>query len=338
MLPRFAGQPPKDLSRPLTRIEIKIDARQAGQRLDVALQFFLNWRSRTSIHRLIRDGLVELEGRAARPASKVRHGELILVHVPQAPEPDASTAPADFAIPIVYEDRWLVVVDKPPGLAVHPSGRRVYGTLIHFLHTRYRRPADPLHDVVPRLLHRLDRETSGIVAAGLDDDFHAEVGRQFEDRLVSKTYLAVVHGRPPASSGTIDFGIAPARGSAVRLRLEARDDGSGLPALTHYKVLDGNARFSLVELTPKTGRTHQLRVHMHALGCPLVGDKVYGAPDSVFLEHLEEQLSEASRAHLVLDRHALHAHRLRLHHPRKGEDLEFTAPLPSDMADLLRGQ
>ncbi len=336
MLPRFPGQPPKDLTRPLQRVEVKIDARQAGARLDVALQFFLSWRSRTAVHRLIREGLVELEGRVARPSSRVRHGELIVVNVPDKPEPDVSTAPKDFEVPILYEDRWLVVVDKPAGLAVHPAGRRVYGTLIHFLHCRYRRPDDPAHDVVPRLLHRLDRETSGVVAAGLDDDFHAEVGRQFEDRLVHKTYLAVVRGQPPTRSGSIEFGIGPARaGTAIRLKMEARRDGSGLSASTQYRVLATTDAMSLVELSPKTGRTHQLRVHMAAIGCPLVGDKVYGVPDAIFLAHIKGELSVEQQSDLILDRHALHAHRLRLHHPRRQQELEIVAPLPPDMAALV---
>lgn len=335
MLPRFSGQPPKDLSRPLQRVEIRIDSRQAGGRLDVALQAFLTWRSRTSIHRLIREGYVDLEGRDARPSSRVRDGEVIVVRVPHSPEPDLSTAPQGFDIPILHEDRWLVVVDKPAGLAVHPSGRRVYGTLIHFLHCRYRRPGDPVHDVVPRLLHRLDRETSGVVAAGLDDDFHAEVGRQFEERQVEKTYLAVVHGRPAAPEGTITYGIGPARDSAIRLKLEARRDGSGLPASTSYRVLRTRGEFSLVELSPKTGRTHQLRVHMAAIACPLVGDKVYGVPDDVFLNSLAGGVTEDQQRRLILDRHALHAYRLRLFHPRRGEEFVFTAPLAADMAALV---
>jgi 23S rRNA pseudouridine1911/1915/1917 synthase len=336
VLPRFAGQPPRDLTRPLRRVEVKIDARQAGARLDVALQFFLSWRSRTGVHRLIRQGLVQLEGRAARPSSRVRHGELIVVNLPYPAEPDASTAPKDFEVPILYEDRWLVAVDKPAGLAVHPAGRRLYGTLIHFLHCRYRRPHDPAHDVIPRLLHRLDRETSGVIAAGLDDDFHVEVGRQFEERTVHKTYLAVVHGRPPELAGTVDLPIGPARGgTAIRLKMEARADGSGLPASTAYRVLSATPRFTLVELTPKTGRTHQLRVHMAALGCPLVGDKVYGVPDEVFLAHIRGDLSAEHHGALILDRHALHAHRLRFYHPRLGRELALTAPLPAELAALV---
>lgn len=334
MIPRVPGEPPQDLSRPLEEIRIQIDGRQDAMRLDVALCEHLHWRSRTSIHRLIKEGRIHLEGREARPACKVRQGEIIRVQIPKAATPIQSVAP-DSDVPVVFEDQWMVAVDKPPGLAVHPAGRRVHGTLIHWFHVRYRRPDQPEHDVVPRLLHRIDRETSGVVAASLNADFHHLVARQFEDRLVRKSYLAVVHGRPDPDSGIIDLGIGPARNSEVRLKLEARFDGSGLPSLSHYRVLRSNGSYALVEVEPRTGRTHQIRVHMAAIGCPLVGDKIYGADERIFLEQLAGELSEESRARLVLDRHALHAHRLRFHHPHLERSLELEAPLPADMAALL---
>jgi 23S rRNA pseudouridine1911/1915/1917 synthase len=332
-IPRFPGDPPKDLSKPLTEIRMKVDARQEGWRLDRALCEWLKWRSRTRNQQLILDGFVDLRGRPGRPSSRVHAGDEIVARVPPGATPDPVDPPE--SLPILYEDRYMIAVDKPAGLAVHPAGRQVYGTLIHWMHKRYRRPEDPAHDVVPRLLHRLDRETSGIVAVGLDEDFHAEVGRQFEDREVTKVYQAVVHGRPPTDEGVCDLGIGPSRTSAVRLRQEAYRDGSGLSALTRWKVLKANDRFSLVELYPKTGRTHQLRVHMEALGCPLVGDKIYGRDDTVFFEALEERISDASRESLILERHALHAARLTFRHPRLEQDLELQAPLPEDMAALV---
>ena len=336
MIPRFPGDPPRDLTRPLEELLLRIDARHDGERIDRALQAFLTWRSRTSIHRLIGEGLVQVRGLVARPSTRVRRGDVVRVELPKPPEPVAQVAPDGAGITILHEDRWMVALDKPPGLAVHPAGRRLYGTLIHWLHQRYRRPDDPAHDVVPRLLHRIDRETSGVVAVGLHEEFHSHVARQFEDRQVAKVYLAVVHGGPQQDAGIVDFGIGPARGSAIRLKLEARRDGSGLPALTRYRVLRRSAAYSLVELHPKTGRTHQLRVHMDAIGCPLVGDKIYGCDESVFLEQLRGELSDASRAQLVLERHALHAWRLTLRHPFAADpDLVLEAPLPADMAALV---
>jgi 23S rRNA pseudouridine1911/1915/1917 synthase len=218
MLPKYPGEPPRDLSKPLEQIKLLVDARLDGQRLDVALATVLPWRSRASIHRLIDGGYVRLTGRTAAASRRLRTGETVVVDVPPRAEPNPDPgAGVDF--PILYEDRWMVAVDKPAGLAVHPAGRRLDGTLIHALHRRCRRPDDPDHDVVPRLLHRIDVETSGVVAVGLDEQFHHLVARQFEDRDVEKTYLAVVHGRPPHDQGTVDWSIGPDRSSAVRLKL-----------------------------------------------------------------------------------------------------------------------
>ncbi len=334
-LPQFPGDPPKDLSRPLREVKILIDQRHDGARLDRALADILTWRSRTSIHRLIKEGFVDVQGENARPASRVRCKDTVIVRIPKAPEPKARVAPDADSIPVLHEDRWMVVIDKPAGILVHPAGRSLYGTVIHWLHERYRRPEEPEFDVVPRLLHRIDRETSGVLAAGLDEDFHGLVARQFEERKVRKTYLAVVHGRPDQDEGLIDLGIGPARRSSVRLRLEARRDGSGQPALTRYRFLRGTGQYSLVELHPRTGRTHQLRVHMAAIGCPLVGDKLYGHGDEIFLEHLRGELSEENKEKLVLDRHALHSWRFRFFHPERGDEMEIEASLPQDMEGLL---
>lgn len=260
-------------------------------------------------------------------------GDVVRVSIPPPAVP-VQLVPTDVEVPILYQDRWMIAVDKPAGMAVHPAGRRLGGTLIHWLHGCFRSD-DPACDVVPRLLHRIDRETSGVVAVGLEAEFQGLVGRQFEDRKVHKTYLAVVHGCPTPREGQIDFGIGPDRRSRVRLKLEARRDGSGQHATTSYRVLRSNDRYALVELKPKTGRTHQLRVHMSALGHPLIGDKIYGPDEGIFLEHLDGALSDESRARLVLDRHALHAWRLSFHHPFLDRSLEFEAPLPGDMSALV---
>lgn len=334
MLPKYPGEQPRDLSQPLEQIRVLIDSKLDGQRLDVALATILVWRSRTSVHRLIDGGFVLVDGRAGVPGRKVKTGQTIVIDIPPRPEPIPDLA-AGVQFEILYEDRWMIAVDKPAGLAVHPAGRRLGSTLIHALHRRYRRPDDPEHDVVPRLLHRIDVETSGVVAVGLDEQFHHLVARQFEDRQVQKTYLAVVHGRPDPAEGVIDLSIGPDRTSEVRLKLEARADGTGLPSVTHYRTVRANARFALVELMPRTGRTHQLRVHMAAIGCPLVGDKIYGGNEDIFLEKMAGELSAASRARLILDRHALHSQSLRFFHPMIDRELVLEAPLPAELAELV---
>jgi len=334
MLPKYPGDAPRDLSKPLERLKILIDARLDGQRLDLALAAVLTWRSRASIHRLIDSHCVRLDGREVSASRRVREGETVVVDIP--PRPVANPDPgANVDFPILYEDRWVVAVDKPPGLAVHPSGRRLDGTLIQAIHRRYRNPGDPAQDVVPRLLHRIDVETSGVVAVGLDEQFHHLVARQFEDREVKKSYLAVVRGRPEQAQGTIDFALTPDKKSAVRLKLTTTTEDHGLPASTAYRVLQSSREYSLLEVTPRTGRTHQIRVHLAALGCPLVGDKLYGGDESFWLHQLAGTLTDDHRRQLVLDRHALHSHTLRFFHPMLGRQVEFEAPLPSDMAALV---
>ena len=334
MLPKYPGEGPRDLSKQREQLKVLVDAKLDGQRIDLALTAVLTWRSRASIHRLIDGGFVHLDGREVPASRRVRTGETIVVEIP--PNPTVNPDPgANVSFPVIYEDAWMIAVDKPPGMAVHPSGRRLDGTLIHALHRRYRSPGDPAHDVVPRLLHRIDVETSGVVAVGLDERFHHLVARQFEDRQVQKTYLAVVHGCPADPEGTIDLPIVPDKSSAVRLKLTTSETDTGLPAVTGYCVLRRSGPYSLIEVRPKTGRTHQIRVHMAAIGCPLVGDKLYGADESLFLHQLAGTLGEAHRVQLVLDRHALHAHSLTFFHPMLGRELSLVAPLPVDMAALV---
>lgn len=333
-LPQYPGEGPRDLSKPLEMVRVLIDARTAGQRLDLALAAILTWRSRSSIARMIDKGMVRLEGRIVPASRKVKVGDTIEVDIPQDPVPHPKPG-ANFELPILFEDEYMIAVDKPAGMAVHPSGRHLHGTLIHELHGRYRRPEEPEHDVVPRLLHRIDLETSGVVAVGLDEKFHHLVRKQFEDRLVQKAYLAVVYGRPEHEQGRIDFGICPDKESAVRLKLTTCDPELGQSAITHYRVIRSNEKFSLVEIKPKTGRTHQIRVHMAGIGCPLVGDKLYGADEQWFLQGIAGELSQADRDALVLDRHALHSHSLTFFHPIRDHDVTITAPLPQEFAELV---
>jgi 23S rRNA pseudouridine1911/1915/1917 synthase len=333
-LPKYPGEGPRDLSKPLEQVRILVDARTAGQRLDIALATVLTWRSRSSIVRMIGKGMVRLGGRVVPASRKVRSGDTIEVDVPQDPVPQPKDD-ATFDLPILFEDEWMIAVNKPAGMAVHPSGRHLHGTLIHELHRRYRQPEQPEFDVVPRLLHRIDLETSGVVAAGLEEQFHHLVRKQFEDRLVQKGYLAIVHGCPDKPEGRIDLGIRPDKSSAVRLKLTTCDRGQGQSAVTNYRVLRQNDRFALVEVRPETGRTHQIRVHMAGIGCPLVGDKLYGVDEKMFLHSIEGKLDAADREALVLDRHALHSHKLTFFHPRRNREVTIEAPLPREFADLV---
>ena len=334
MLPRVPGDPPRDLSRRPDKLRVPVGPDQGGRRLDHFLKEVLFWRSRTSIRRLIEKGAVLVgEGRKARPSLKVRTGQVITILLPPPPPAELPREPLP-QVPVLYEDESLLVVDKPAGLAVHPSGKRVGGTLIGILHARY--PAGPDGEgPLPRLCHRLDKETSGVLLVSKEERARHLLGRQFEERRVKKTYLALVEGVPDRKEGIVDLPLAPDPRSAVRLKMEARRDGRGRPALTRYEVLRRGRRFALLEVRPATGRQHQIRVHLAALGHPIVGDKIYGPDERIFLHALEGRLTEEERERLVLPRHALHAWKLAFRHPFRRDEMEVEAPLPEDMAALL---
>ncbi len=234
-----------------------------------------------------------------------------------------STAPA-----ILYEDDALIAVDKPAGMPVHPSPRHKKGTLIQILRAACGARARDI-----KLAHRIDRETSGIVLATKDDECNDLLHRQFRDRLTEKSYLAIVEGCPEPAEGLVDLPLVLAQESRLRLRMEVRPDGA--PSASRYRTVERLAGFALVEVQPLSGRQHQIRAHMAALGHPLVGDKIYGPDEQYFLDGLDDRLSPEALRRLRLPRHALHAHRLVVRHPWWDDTLELCAPLPADLRAFL---
>ena len=319
-----------------------VDKRHAGIRLDRYLRDRLPWRSRTGIQRVIEDGRIlrklpgEREERISlRPAGRLVAGETVVFLVPERRDSPPPPPPAA-ELSIVYEDRFLLAVDKPPFLPVHPSARYRTETLISLLHRRYRRRDDPRRDVVPKLCHRIDRETSGLVLVSKDDLVRTKLGKVFEGRKVEKEYLAIVEGKVKDRRGKIDLPLAPARESQVQIRMEARHDGKGLPSVTDYEVRGRYPGYTLVAARPLSGRQHQIRAHLAAIGHPIVGDKIYGPDESLFLKSLESDLEPEDLRLLKMPRQALHAHRLCLDHPVERRRLELEAPLPGDMKEFLR--
>lgn len=342
VLPRVPGERARDLGKPIEVVRLRIYPEIEGIRLDLALHRLLKWRSRSYLQRLIRDGHVAIEAAPgddpsrnvdpARPAMRVRAEEILVVRLPK----DGPTPVLDWhdeELHAVFEDEWIVAIDKPPGLTVHPSGRRLDGTLVNILHRMYRNLEDVDADVVPRLCHRLDRETSGLILVAKTDRAHSEVRRQFEALQVKKSYLAIVEGRPRMAAGRIDLPIGPDPKSTIRLRCAPRADG--LASVTRWQVRESFADMSLVECFPETGRQHQIRVHMAAIGHPIVGDKLYGPDERYFLAAMQGPLDADALSALRIDRHALHSHSLRLTHPVLGSPLELRAPLAADLAALL---
>lgn len=284
--------------------------------------------SRAAIQRLVAQGRVLINGAAARrPAQRVRVGDLVHVDAPaRAPRPAPTGEPRPLTI--LYEDASILVLVKPAGIVAHPSSRHRSGTLLNALLWHAHRDPGPVSPWLPRLVQRLDKDTSGLLLVAKSPDAHAAL--QGDRARFVKEYLAIVWGRPLPARGTIDHRLG--RDPLDRRRVMVREGGA--EAMTRYQVLDRSrgvrGGLSLVCCELVTGRTHQLRVHLAAQGWPLVGDKAYGEPPRRRIADVA-----VDRCARSFGRQALHAWRLQFAHPRTGRVLRFEAPVPADLADLL---
>jgi len=297
----------------------------AGMRLDRFIQRRIPRLSRARAQRIIRDCAYTAEGRRRRPGEVVREGEVVLLVREGFEEPDVPTA-----FGVLHEDAAVVAVDKPAGLPVHRTATYHRNTLGYLLRERY---GDD--EFVPRIAHRLDRETSGVVLCARSAKAEREIKMGFEARRWHKRYLAIVHGQVE-DRGQVTRPLAPVT-EGLHVMMELRDEGPA--AETLYERLETRGAYSLVSLSPLTGRQHQLRVHMAAIGHPIVGDKLYGAEaEAPFLEHIETGMTPELLARLELPRQALHAHEVTFAHPDGGREMTITAPLPADLADFWAQQ
>ncbi|MHC5012224.1 MAG: RluA family pseudouridine synthase [Planctomycetota bacterium] len=315
----------RDLSRPIREFSFAVEPAEAGLRLDALLRAHYPWKSRAHFQRMLEAGDALLNGSRSKASARVRTGDRVVVKVPVGSDvPEQESADG---LVFLYEDAYVAAVDKPCGMAVHPVGRIRHGTLINKLHAHYR-DADPSRDVVPRLGHRLDQDTSGVVLVVKDRRTDALVTHAFARRRVDKTYLALVEGVPRPAEGVVDVPLAQdPQGDTI---LHMRVDPEGQQARSRYRVVRSFARHALVELKPLTGRTHQLRVHMAHLGHPILCDHLYGDLRPV-LRSNEDPSVPPCEDRVVLGRLALHAHRLELDHPVTGAPLRLESPMPADL-------
>lgn len=322
-----------------------VDDGYSGMRLDHFLKERYSRRSRAQIQRAIDAGVITIRrnqgahlhvGRL-KPSSPLVGGDEVLVLSERKPEPAVS-----FDYKVVHEDESLLVIDKPPNLPVHPAGSYFFNTLLVHLRTRAqlaRGAQGPLELKAERelyLVHRIDKETSGVLVLAKTREVCAGLTAQFAERRTEKTYLAVVKGLPP-SEFEVDLPMKRDPDSLIKLKMKPTtlEDG-GYSAFTRFKRIKQAGRFALLECYPRTGRQHQIRVHLAASGYPIVGDKLYGIPErEAFRFYERRNLSPEALAELILPRHALHAHRLAFEHPLTGKRLEYSAPLPHDLADFL---
>jgi 23S rRNA pseudouridine1911/1915/1917 synthase len=304
-------------------IDIRLQPAHAGWRLDRALAVAAPTLSRERLKSLIRSGAVEREGCAVRdPATKVRGDENFRVEVPE-PIP-ARNEPQDIALTIVFEDEHLLVVDKPAGLVVHPAAGNFDGTLVNALLHHCGGSLSGIGGVArPGIVHRIDKDTSGLLVVAKTDVAHEGLAKQFAAHSIDRRYLAIVTGVPRMSEGTVDAPLA--RSSTNRKKIAIVGEGRGKRAVTHWRRLKPLRDASLVECRLETGRTHQVRVHMASVGHPLLGDPVYGRSKT----H-GKLLNE-----LQFQRQALHATQLGFTHPMTKHRLSFASPMPPDMQELF---
>lgn len=309
-------------------LEVTLGPENAGQRFDKALALALPSLSRARVRALIDGGAVSLDGRTIKDADRtVKGGETVTLAIPHAvpANPRAENIPLD----IIYEDEALIVLNKPPGLVVHPAAGHAEGTLVNALLAHCGTTLSGIGGVKrPGIVHRIDKETSGLLVVAKTDQAHRSLAKQLQARTLSRTYAAIVWGVPNPPEGTIDkpLGRSPTNRKMMAVRPE------GKPAVTHYAVKE---RFgldaALLECRLETGRTHQIRVHLTAIGHKLIGDPVYGGG----LTGRRKTAAGRVPALGVFERQALHAAELRFQHPMTHKNLRFSAPLPPDMAALL---
>ncbi len=328
-MPRLTRQY-HDLSVPITEFRFIVQLPEDGTRVDVVLRDHYPWRSREHFQGMIDDGGVLVNDARPKSATRLRNGDVVRVRIPVPA--DAPSKETGEGLHVLYEDDAVVAIDKPSGMVAHPTGRIRHGTLINFLHARYRRPGEGAADVVPRLAHRIDRDTSGVVLVVKDRRLDAVVARAFFRREVKKTYLALAEGTPRAESGFIDKPIGQSADAQTRLEMAVTDDGR--PSRTSWRVLERFADRTWMELSPHTGRTHQLRVHLKSEGHPLTCDHLYGDPRPIRRSTLDARIGDGDDA-ILLQRLALHAHRLELQHPVTKRPLVLESPVPADLSFAL---
>ncbi|MEE8170958.1 MAG: RluA family pseudouridine synthase [Phycisphaerae bacterium] len=320
------------------RVRLKIRRKLPGRRLDKYLHGRFPRMSRTLIQRHIKQGAITVNGKPTKPSYEMNAGDLIDLIIPP-PEP-YEVIPEDIPLDVIYEDDFLLAINKSAGIICHPARATQTGTIANalaFYSSSLSHCGDPFR---PGIVHRLDKNTTGVMIVAKTDEAHWRLARQFELRTTRKIYHAVVHGNVELDGDVIDMPIAGhptvydrfiTSGIATKLgpKFERK---LGKPAVTRYEVIERLGAFTLVHLYPKTGRTHQLRVHMSHIGHPVAGDPFYGG--SYVTPALVSGSAEDSRTPIIC-RQALHAHRLIVEHPETNKPLELEAPLPDDMRQLI---
>lgn len=298
--------------------KVKISNRENGWRLDkFATEVVPNFFSRNQIQDYIKSGSILVNKSSKKPSYKVKTGDIVEFNIPEEPE-QIKILPEPLDLDIIYEDKDLLVINKPAGMIVHPTGNKKSGTLVNALLYHYDEIKNTGKEHRPGIVHRLDKETSGAIVVAKNDRIHKELSLQFKERLVIKQYLALLDG-VIEQEGTIEYALT--RHPVNRLKMKVSEYGK--KSETHFKRVKSFGDFaSMVIVIPKTGRTHQIRLHMKEYGHPVIGDKLYA--------------KTKTKRVLTADRHMLHALTLSFIHPRKNVRVTFTARIPEDMIEMIK--
>jgi 23S rRNA pseudouridine1911/1915/1917 synthase len=310
-------------------IEVVVDVAAVGLRLDAFLADKFARYSRMQLRKAINTDCVLVNGRHSKAAHRLREGERISVALPPIPRegPRGEPIPLD----VLHEDDSLVVINKPAGMVVHPGKGQLYGTLVAALTHRFDHLSSVGGPARPGIVHRLDRDTSGVIVVAKTDRAHLVLAGQFQERVVEKEYFAIVAGNPNHDRDLIDqpIGIHPYQRDKMAIRA---GHSTTRHARTFYEVERRFVGFATVRVLPHTGRTHQIRLHLAHVGCPILCDKLYGGRSQITVGEVRDGREDGQ---VLLDRQALHARRLKVRHPITDEPLEFLAPLPEDLKRVL---
>ena len=296
-----------------SKLIINISDEEAGERIDSFLSGKTEF-TRTRIQQLIKEHNITVNGKATKSSYKIEKDDEIVIEVPEAETTEIK--PENIKIDIVYEDSYIAVINKQAGLVVHPAHGHYSGTLVNAILYHIKDLSGINGEIRPGIVHRLDKDTSGLIVIAKNDKVHAALTEMFQEKKIKKTYLAILKGKLNKSEGKVVTQIG--RDKIDRKKMTVIDDASkGKTAITNYRVISQNSLFTLVKVNIETGRTHQIRVHMRHLGYPILGDSVYGRKDNE-------------------KRQMLHAYRLEFLHPVTGNPMKFTGEIPEDFKKALK--
>lgn len=298
----------------MEKVVIKVTENE-NKRLDIYISKAYKVLSRTAIKRLLEEEKIHVNGKVEKTSYKVKNGDNIEIEIPEAKETKLEAQ--NIPVPVIYEDKDIIVVNKPKGMVVHPANGNPDGTLVNAILAMCKGSLSGIGgEIRPGIVHRLDKDTSGLLIVAKNDEAHIKMSKQIQDRKVEKRYIALVRGNVPDDEATIDMPIARSKVDRKKMAV----DKNGKEAVTHFKVLKRYGNYTLLEIKIDTGRTHQIRVHMSYIGYPVVGDSVYSSGKNEF--GVEGQM--------------LHARYLKFKHPITGKELNLEAPLPEYFEKIIK--